>query len=78
MSENSAIDGWCVRTCGGWRGRGRFEALAARYQESWLETGTLQPEAIHLYVSFGYSAVDPYGEFKDDLRSRCFMRSLNK
>jgi GNAT superfamily N-acetyltransferase len=53
-------------------------ALAAGYRESWLEAGTLQPEAISLYVSFGYSAVQPYGEFKDDPRSRCFMRSLIK
>jgi GNAT superfamily N-acetyltransferase len=51
-------------------------ALAAGYTEVWLETGTEQPEAISLYVSFGYRAVCPYGEFKDDPRSRCFMRSL--
>ena len=51
-------------------------ALAAGYRESWLEAGSLQPEAISLYASFGYGAVQPYGEFKDDPRSRCFMRSL--
>jgi len=51
-------------------------AVTAGYRESWLEAGTAQPEAISLYVSFGYSAVEPYGEFKDDPRSRCFMRSL--
>jgi GNAT superfamily N-acetyltransferase len=51
-------------------------ALAAGYLESWLEAGSLQPEAISLYVSIGYGAVPPYGEFKDDPRSRCFMRSL--
>ena len=52
------------------------QARAAGYRESWLEAGTLQPEAVSLYVSFGYSAVDPCGEFKEDPRSRCFMRAL--
>ena len=51
-------------------------AGAAGYSELWLETGTEQPEAIALYVSAGYQAVAPYGEFRDDPRSRCFQRSL--
>ncbi len=51
-------------------------ALAAGYREAWLEAGTLQPEAISLYGALGYCPVKPYGEFKDDPRSRCFMRSL--
>ena len=51
-------------------------ALEAGYREVWLETGTEQPEAVSLYLSFGYKAVPPYGEFKEDPRSRCFMRSM--
>ena len=62
-------------------GRHLLHALEERtaaygYHEVWLETGTEQPEAIALYVSSGYVAVPPYGEFKDDPRSRCFMRPL--
>ena len=51
-------------------------AGTAGYGEVWLETGTEQPEAITLYISSGYRPVAPYGEFKDDPRSRCFMRPL--
>ncbi len=51
-------------------------ARAAGYRESRLETGSEQPEAIALYVSAGYRPIDPYGEFKEDARSRCFSRPL--
>jgi GNAT superfamily N-acetyltransferase len=51
-------------------------AVAAGYGETWLETGTEQPEAISLYVSVGYLPLKPYGEFKDDERNRSFYRSL--
>jgi GNAT superfamily N-acetyltransferase len=51
-------------------------AAAAGYTESWLETGTEQPEAVSLYVSSGYRPIPPYGEFKDDPRALSFMRSL--
>lgn len=40
------------------------QARAAGYRESWLETGTLQPEAMSLYVSLGYTPALPYGEFQ--------------
>jgi len=53
-------------------------AIAAGCSEMWLETGTQQPEAISLCVSFGYPAVALYGEFKDDPHSQCFMRSLKQ
>jgi len=53
-------------------------ARAAGYRESWLETGTEQPEAIGLYASAGYQPIDPYGEFKDEARSRCFARTLGE
>jgi GNAT superfamily N-acetyltransferase len=51
-------------------------AAAAGYAETWLETGSEQPEAISLYLSAGYRPCHPYGEFKDDPRSRCFSRTL--
>ena len=47
-------------------------AVAAGYNEIWLETGSEQPEAISLYLSAGYRPSPPYGEFKDDPRSRGF------
>ena len=52
------------------------QAAAASYSQLWLETGTEQPEAMALYTSAGYRLMDPYGEFKDDPRSRCFYRTL--
>ncbi len=52
-------------------------ALAAGYGETWLETGTEQPEALALYASAGYRPIEPYGEFKHDRRSRCFSRVLD-
>jgi GNAT superfamily N-acetyltransferase len=51
-------------------------AEAGGYREVWLETGTEQPEAVALYLSAGYVSVPPYGEFKGDPRSLCFMRPL--
>jgi GNAT superfamily N-acetyltransferase len=51
-------------------------ARSATYTEVWLETGSAQPEAIALYQSAGYEPMVPYGEFKDDERSRCFSRHL--
>ena len=52
-------------------------AAASSYRQLWLETGTEQPEAMALYASAGYQPMDPYGEFKDDARSRCFYRTLS-
>jgi GNAT superfamily N-acetyltransferase len=51
-------------------------AAAVGYAETWLETGSEQPEAIALYLSAGYRPRHPYGEFKEDPRSRCFSRTL--
>jgi ribosomal protein S18 acetylase RimI-like enzyme len=47
-------------------------AAAASYTQTWLETGTEQPEAIAMYISAGYRSMRPYGEFKYDDRSRCY------
>jgi GNAT superfamily N-acetyltransferase len=51
-------------------------ARAMGYGEAWLETGSEQPDAISLYAAAGYLPRPPYGEFKDDSRSRCFSRDL--
>jgi GNAT superfamily N-acetyltransferase len=65
------------------RGLGRLiladlekRARSAGYTQTWLETGTEQPEAIALYTAAGYRPMEPYGEFRYDARSRCFYRSL--
>jgi GNAT superfamily N-acetyltransferase len=52
------------------------KARAAGYREAWLECGSEQPDAIALYVGVGYLPRPAYGEFKDDPRSRCFLRTL--
>ena len=72
-----------VDSAGRRRGVGRHilraleeRAAAAGYDETWLETGTEQPEAIALYLSAGYRPIEQYGEFKHDARSLCFSRRL--
>ena len=44
--------------------------------EVWLETGTEQPEARRLYESSGFLPMEPYGDYKDDERSRCYRLVL--
>jgi GNAT superfamily N-acetyltransferase len=55
-----------------YRGQGIARALlaaceqAARelgYGQLWLETGSLQPEAVALYLSAGYEPVSPFGQY---------------
>jgi GNAT superfamily N-acetyltransferase len=41
-------------------------------REVWLETGTLQPEAIALYESEGFVPIEKYGYYKDEELSRCY------
>ena len=41
-----------------------------------LETGTLQPEAMQLYASAGWSRTPPYGEWRDSPLSVCYARDL--
>jgi GNAT superfamily N-acetyltransferase len=41
-----------------------------------LETGVGQPEAIALYRSAGFVAIEPYGEYVGDSYSRCFEKQL--
>jgi GNAT superfamily N-acetyltransferase len=68
-----------------WRGRGvaravlaRLEARAAElgYRRLLLETGLRQPEAMALYASAGYEAIEPYGYYRSSPLSRCFGKSL--
>jgi GNAT superfamily N-acetyltransferase len=67
------------------RGRGFARALLAAVERSAaaagrrrlvLETGTLQPEAIALYLSSGYSAIPTFGAYRDDEQSRCYAKYL--
>jgi GNAT superfamily N-acetyltransferase len=57
---------------------GHLEQVAREHghREIWLETGTEQPEAIALYESTGYERIEPYGEFAEDPRSRCYAKVL--
>jgi hypothetical protein len=41
-----------------------------------LETGVRQPEAIALYESAGYDAIEPYGFYKNAPLSRCYAKDL--
>jgi GNAT superfamily N-acetyltransferase len=41
-----------------------------------LETGTMQPEAIALYVSSGYEPCTKFGLYRNDPLSRCFAKPL--
>ena len=69
------------------RGRGiarkilrELEAIAegAGYAAVWLETGTLQPEAISLYETSGYKRIDCYGQYVDNPLSVCFEKRFDK
>ena len=42
-----------------------------------LETGTLQPEAVGLYASAGWTRTAPYGEWRDSPLSVCFAKELS-
>ena len=52
------------------------EAWRIGYRELVLETGVLQPEAIALYESEGYVAVEPWGVYRESVTSRCFAKAL--
>jgi GNAT superfamily N-acetyltransferase len=67
------------------RGRGLGRRLLAALEEEarrlgygrlWLETGTAQPEAVHLYATSGWTPIPGYGEYKDEADSRCFEKVL--
>lgn len=52
------------------------DALAAGFDVMVLSTGSLQPEAIALYLSSGYAAVAPFGHYADAPLVRCFAKRL--
>lgn len=67
------------------RGRGVSRSILAKleslardfgYSVIRLETGLLQPEAIHLYVKAGYTRIARYGIYKDNTMSACFEKKL--
>lgn len=39
------------------------EAIELGYQQLWLETGTMQPEAVTLYLTSGYEPVPAFGQY---------------
>ncbi|RFU88665.1 GNAT family N-acetyltransferase [Streptomyces triticagri] len=41
-----------------------------------LETGTMQPEAIRLYETSGYTPCDKFGLYRFHEESRCFAKTL--
>ncbi|HEY8374310.1 MAG TPA: GNAT family N-acetyltransferase [Pseudonocardiaceae bacterium] len=51
-------------------------ALAAGRRRMVLETGTLQPEAIGLYTSSGYTEIPKFGVYKCAPESICFGKLL--
>jgi GNAT superfamily N-acetyltransferase len=68
------------------RGRGLSRALLAALEQEArglgygavrLETGHLQPEAIALYTSAGYTPVEPFGVYRDAPGCRCFAKHLS-
>ena len=52
-------------------------ARAIGYSRLVLETGVRQPEAIALYESAGYDAIEPYGFYKNAPLSRCYTKILS-
>ena len=52
-------------------------AAAAGAEVMVLETGIMQPEALALYVSSGYSPIAGFGHHKDAPESRCFGKLLD-
>ena len=51
-------------------------AALAGYDVLVLSTGTRQPEAIDLYLSSGYEAVEPFGHYAAAELVRCFAKRL--
>jgi GNAT superfamily N-acetyltransferase len=41
------------------------QAQALGYQQIWLETGSMQPEAVSLYLTCGYEPVAAFGQYAD-------------
>jgi putative acetyltransferase len=52
------------------------EAVERGFRVVRLETGPLQPEAIHLYERTGYREIPCFGSYAAGAASRCFERRL--
>lgn len=52
------------------------DARAAGRTRMVLETGTMQPEAIGLYTSSGYTATEKFGLYRFETASRCYAKLL--
>jgi putative acetyltransferase len=51
-------------------------AKELNYQRLILETGLKQPEAMNLYIKFGYKPLECYGRHANDPDSRCFEKTI--
>ena len=51
-------------------------AKSGGYQYAVLETGVLQPEAVGLYRSIGYTITDNYGPYAGNANSVCMKKRL--
>jgi GNAT superfamily N-acetyltransferase len=52
------------------------EAVQRGFRVVRLETGPLQPEAIHLYARAGYREIPCFGAYAAGVASKCFERRL--
>lgn len=64
-------------------GRALLDALEAEgrrlgYERLWLESGTAQPEALHLFETAGWALIPAYGGYKGEEDSRCYAKALIK
>ena len=68
-----------------WRGRGLSRLVLARLEELGaqmgasrliLETGLVQPEAMSLYETSGYTRIESFGHYRDSPLSVCYGKTL--
>jgi GNAT superfamily N-acetyltransferase len=52
-------------------------AVAAGLCRLRLETGWAQPEALALYESSGYTAIEKFGVYRDEAGSHCYGKTLS-
>ncbi len=53
------------------------EAQALGYEQMWLETGTMQPEAVTLYLTSGYEPIPSFGQYAGQSLAVHLGRSLS-
>lgn len=52
------------------------EAAVAGFVELWLNTGTMQPEAMSLYETSGYQSIPPFGHYADAPLARFYGKKI--